>query len=94
MWREFERAETDDARFARAVDRTQPVLLHAAGDGAAWASRPVTLEEEQAVAAGVRALWPPLADVVDAILADAVRRGLLRTGAGPDAARADPAARG
>jgi putative hydrolase of HD superfamily len=84
LWREFERAETDDARFARAVDRTQPVLVHAAGDGSAWASRPVTLEEEQAIAADVRKLWPPLADVVDALLADAVARGLLRAGAASD----------
>lgn len=77
LWREFEKAETDDARFARAVDRTQPVLVHAAGDGSAWASRPVTLEEERAIAAIVRELWPPLGDVVDAILADAVNRGYL-----------------
>jgi putative hydrolase of HD superfamily len=77
LWREFERAETDDARFARAVDRTQPVLLHAAGDGTAWASRGATLGQELAIAAGVRELWPPLADIVEAILADAVARGLL-----------------
>jgi hypothetical protein len=55
--------------------------VHAAGDGSAWASRPVTLEEEQAIAARVRELWPPLGDVVDAIIADAVARGLLRSGA-------------
>jgi putative hydrolase of HD superfamily len=79
LWREFEQAETDDARFARAVDRTQPVLVHAAGDGSAWASRPVTFEEEQAIAANVRQLWPPLADIVDAIIADAVTRGYLRS---------------
>lgn len=84
LWREFERAETDDARFARAVDRMQPVLVHAAGDGAAWASRPVTLEEELAIAARVRELWPPLADIVDALLSDAVARGLLHPSAVPE----------
>lgn len=77
LWREFEDAETDEGRFARAVDRVQPVLVHAAGDGSAWASRPVTLEEEHALAAVVRGLWPPLADVVDAIVADAHARGML-----------------
>ena len=86
LWREFECAETDDARFARAVDRTQPVLVHTAGDGSAWASRPVTLEEEQAIAAGVRELWPPLADVVDALLANATARGLLRRSEPPEVA--------
>jgi putative hydrolase of HD superfamily len=79
LWREFEAAETDEARFARAVDRVQPVLVHAAGDGSAWASRPVTLEEEQAIATGVRELWPRLGDVVDAILLDAVARGYLQS---------------
>jgi putative hydrolases of HD superfamily len=77
LWREFEAGETDDARFARAVDRLQPVLVHAAGDGSAWASRPVTVEEEETIAATVRELWPPLADVVDAIIVDAVARGYL-----------------
>ena len=77
LWREFEAAETDEARFARAVDRVQPVLVHVAGDGSAWASRPVTVEQEHAIAAIVRDLWPPLADIVDALVADAVARGML-----------------
>ena len=77
LWREFEEAQTDEARFARAVDRLQPVLVHAAGDGSAWATRPVTEAEERTIAAAVRALWPPLADVVDAIVDDAVARGML-----------------
>jgi HD domain len=79
LWREFEEAESRDARFTRAVDRVQPVLVPAAGDGSAWASRPVTLEEEQAIATDVRQLWPPLGDIVDAILVDALARGYLRS---------------
>lgn len=84
LWREFARAESNDARFARAVDRTQPVLVHVAGDGTAWAARPVTLAEEQVIAADVRALWPPLADIVDVLLADAVARGLLQASTTPN----------
>ncbi len=85
LWREFEEAGTDDARFARAVDRMQPVLVHVAGDGSAWASRPVTLEEEQGIAAILRELWPPLADIVDVLLADAVERKLLHPRGTPSA---------
>jgi putative hydrolase of HD superfamily len=82
LWREFEAAETDEARFARAVDRFQPVLVHVAGDGSAWASRPVTVEEEHAIAAVVRGFWPPLADIVDVLIEEAVARGMLHPGQG------------
>jgi len=80
LWREFEAARTPEARFARALDRLQPILVHWAGDGAAWAKRGTTVAEERALAARVRAFWPALGPLADALVEDALRRGLLLAG--------------
>jgi 5'-deoxynucleotidase YfbR-like HD superfamily hydrolase len=77
LWREFEAAETPEARFARALDRLQPILVHWAGDGAAWAQRETTVAEERELAARVTAFWPALGPLADALVEDALRRGLL-----------------
>ena len=36
LWQEFEEGETDDARFAGAVDRAMPVLLNLNNNGQSW----------------------------------------------------------
>ena len=77
LWHEFEAAETDDARFARAIDRLQPLLLHWASDGAAWAARGVTVAQERRVMAAIVDFWPSLGPVAETLVADAHRRGLL-----------------
>jgi putative hydrolase of HD superfamily len=82
LWREFEAAETRESRFARALDRLQPILVHWAGDGAAWAERGTTVAEERDLAALVEAFWPALGPLATALVDDAVRRGLLLPAAG------------
>jgi len=77
LWHEFEAAETDEARFARAVDRLQPLLLHWASDGAAWAERRITATQERGLMAVIEQFWPSLGPVADGLIADAHRRGLL-----------------
>lgn len=77
LWREAEAVETDDARFAKALDRLQPLLLHWAGDGAAWAARGVTVGQERRLVGVVHDYWPPLGPLVDDLISDAQRRGLL-----------------
>lgn len=77
LWREFEEAETDEARFARAIDRLQPLLLHWAGDGAVWAERSVTVAQERRLMAAIERFWPSLGPVADALIDDAHRRGVL-----------------
>jgi putative hydrolases of HD superfamily len=81
LWREFEAGETTDARFAKAVDRLQPLLLHWASDGAAWAERGVTVDQERRLMAVIERYWPPLAPVATALIDDAHHRGLLRPSA-------------
>jgi putative hydrolase of HD superfamily len=92
LWHEFEAAETREARFARALDRLQPILIHWAGDGAAWAERGTTVAEERDLAAIVEGFWPALGPLATALVDDAVRRGLLLAAPGDGGDLADGAA--
>lgn len=61
-WQEFEANETATARFARALDRVQPVLLNHAGGGGSWLDYDVTLGQldervGSKVALGLPGLW-------------------------------------
>ncbi len=42
LWEEFEEAETDEAKFANALDRFAPVVLNDVGKGLSWREHGVT----------------------------------------------------
>jgi putative hydrolases of HD superfamily len=77
LWHEFEAAETAEARFARAIDRLQPLLLHWAGDGSVWSERKVSVDQERRLMAVIGKYWPSLADTAQALIDDAHRKGKL-----------------
>ena len=71
LWEEFEAGETDDAIFARAVDRVQPVMANLESGGGTWPTYKVTPAQlETRVGAKVRrgapALWAGLKTRIDA----------------------------
>jgi len=45
LWQEFEHAETEDAQFAKALDRFQPLLINVFTGGGTWAENNVSLEQ-------------------------------------------------
>lgn len=45
LWREFEGAETEDAKFAKALDRFQPLLVNVFTHGGTWTEKGVSLEQ-------------------------------------------------
>lgn len=62
LWQEFEQAQTDDARFAKALDRFQPLLINVFTDGGTWTENGVTIEQVfsrygPAIKAGAPRLW-------------------------------------
>lgn len=66
LWREFEDAQTPEARFAHAVDRAMPVLLNLANQGQSWRENGISYERVVArvrppVQVGCPALWDYLA---------------------------------
>ena len=62
LWEEFEAAESPDARFAKSLDRVQPVMANLMSGGGTWKTYNVTAEQLEArvgvkVARGAPALW-------------------------------------
>jgi len=45
LWQEFECAETEDAKFAKALDRFQPLLANVFTGGGTWTENGVSLEQ-------------------------------------------------
>lgn len=45
LWQEFELAETEDAKFAKALDRFQPLLINVYTGGGTWTENGVSLEQ-------------------------------------------------
>ncbi|MFP5479001.1 MAG: HD domain-containing protein [Alphaproteobacteria bacterium] len=62
LWGEFEAAETPDARFAKSLDRVQPVMANLQSGGGTWTTYNVTFDQletrvGQKIARGAPALW-------------------------------------
>jgi putative hydrolase of HD superfamily len=45
LWEEFEAGETNDARFAKAIDRFQPLLTNIFTNGGTWAENQVSRDQ-------------------------------------------------
>ena len=78
IWDEFEAAETPDARFAKACDRLQPILLNHVVGGGTWTDYDFDVGKERAltkrIALGSPALWA----AAETVFADAVAHGWLK----------------
>jgi 5'-deoxynucleotidase YfbR-like HD superfamily hydrolase len=76
-WLEFEDGEGAEARFARALDRLQPLLLKYASEGRAWREHGITAEQVRDVNAmignGSAVLW----ELAQRIIDSAVTKGWL-----------------
>ena len=71
LWEEFEAACTDDAIFAKSIDRVQPVVSNLESGGASWIDYEVTRAQVQQrvgdkVNRGAPAIWSALAPTIDA----------------------------
>lgn len=78
LWEEFEQAQTPDARFAKALDRLQPILLNHIVGGGTWTDYQVDEARERKltrrIAEGSPALWA----AAESVFADAVAQGWLK----------------
>jgi putative hydrolase of HD superfamily len=70
LWQEFEAAETAEAKFAHAMDRSIPIILNLANNGQSWRENGIRHEQVikrngPAVQAGCPALWTYLEAKLD-----------------------------
>jgi putative hydrolase of HD superfamily len=78
MWEEFESAQSPDSRFAKALDRLQPILLNHVVGGGTWADYQVDEARERSLTQRIAEGSPQLWAVAEAVFADAVANGWLR----------------
>jgi putative hydrolases of HD superfamily len=69
LWLEFEAAQTPAARFAKALDRLQPLLLNTLTDGGTWTENGVTEQQVTerygpTIEGGSPALWQQASKLV------------------------------
>ena len=86
LWDEFEERRTPEARFARALDRLQPMLANLQTGGGTWREHGITADQVLAKVALIEDGSPALGRYARDLVNRAVRDGLLAPdpgGAGP-----------
>jgi putative hydrolase of HD superfamily len=78
MWDEFEAAATPDARFAKACDRLQPILLNHVVGGGTWTDFDFDEGKERALTSRIAQGSPALWAAAETVFADAVANGWLK----------------
>lgn len=69
LWDEFEEGETMESKFANALDKIQPILLHKLSDGKSWREHKVTLDQilkrNEFTKDGSEVLWDYTKEIID-----------------------------
>lgn len=78
LWDEFEAASTSEAKYARALDRLQPILLNYTSGGQTWLENGVKLETAMEINLPIIARASArLADFTEDLLKNACKLGFL-----------------
>ncbi|MFT4081052.1 MAG: HD domain-containing protein [Nocardioides sp.] len=78
MWEEYEAGTTPEARFGRALDRVEPMLLNWLNEGGTWGMPGANLGTVRARAAGIEPGSSRLHAAVSALIAESTARGWIR----------------
>lgn len=78
LWKEFEERKTPDAKFARSLDRLQPIFQNYFTCGSAWKKYGITanrvLNKNRVIGEGSSVLW----ELAKTLIKDAVSQGFLK----------------
>ena len=78
IWQEFEAGETPEARFAKAMDRIEPLLQNTSNNGGTWWEFDVdyskVFEKKKVIAQGSATLWK----FAENLLNESVEKGILK----------------
>lgn len=77
VWEEFEAHQTNEAKFARAMDRLEPLLQNTSNNGGTWAEFGVTYEKvyakKQVIKEGSATIW----QYAEQLINESVESGIL-----------------
>jgi putative hydrolase of HD superfamily len=78
IWKEFEESMTDEAKFAKSIDRFEPLLQNASNNGGTWAEFNVpyqkVYDKKKAIKNGSTSIW----DYAENLINESVDRGILK----------------
>ncbi|TPD71106.1 HD domain-containing protein [Flavobacterium microcysteis] len=78
IWEEFEEGSTHEAKFARAMDRFEPLLQNTSNKGGTWAEYDVeyhtVYNKKKAIKDGSASIW----NYAERLLNESVEKGILR----------------
>jgi putative hydrolases of HD superfamily len=83
LWQEHEQGGSEEARFARAVDRLIPLLHNYFNRGKRWKEDGITFEQVMAVNLVIRESSPALWELAVSLINDSVNKGYLKKAATP-----------
>lgn len=78
IWEEFEEGTTDEAKFARVVDRFEPLLQNTSNNGGTWAEFNVNYEKvydkKKVIQYGSSSIW----EYAERLINESVEKGILK----------------
>jgi len=78
IWEEFETGETNEAKFAKSMDRFEPLLQNTSNNGGTWKEFDVdyekVYEKKKVIKAGSSSLWNYAENLID----ESVDKGILK----------------
>lgn len=80
LWDEFEDRQSDEARFARALDRLHPMLANYRNEGGTWQANGITAKQVRGRVELIKDGSPELGRYATALVDDAVAKGYLAAG--------------
>lgn len=83
IWEEFEAGTTDEAKFAKSMDRLEPLLQNTSNQGGTWAEFNVgyqqVYEKKKAIKNGSAIIW----NYAESLINDSVEQGILKKSTEP-----------
>ena len=78
VWEEFETGHTNEAKFAKSMDRLEPLLQNASNNGGTWAEFGVdydrVYEQKKVIKDGSTSIW----NYAENLINESVEKGILR----------------
>lgn len=78
IWEEFETGDTAEARFARSMDRFEPILQNVSNQGGTWTEHNVpystVMEKTRKIEHGSKMIW----DFTETLIDDSVLKGYIK----------------
>lgn len=80
IWEEFEAGETNEAKFAKSMDRLEPLLQNTSNNGGTWKEFGVNYdkvyEKKSVIKEGSKSLW----SYAEGLINESVEKGILKKG--------------